>query len=85
MHAGKTIQIYSPSGDPRGVRIAEITTRFVQDAACVHRRGGGLHGPVQAAQQVEGLLERGRGDRVADGEQRQWVDRVEERAGADTG
>lgn len=27
---GKTIQIYSPSGDPRGVRIAEITTRIVQ-------------------------------------------------------
>ncbi len=30
MHAGKTIQIFSPSGDPRGVRIAEITTRIVQ-------------------------------------------------------
>jgi len=30
MHAGKTIQIYCPSGDPRGVRIAEITTRIVQ-------------------------------------------------------
>lgn len=28
--AGKTIQIYCPSGDPRGVRIAEITTRIVQ-------------------------------------------------------
>ncbi|MCC5786921.1 MAG: GIY-YIG nuclease family protein [Phycisphaerales bacterium] len=27
---GKTIQIYCPSGDPRGVRIAEITTRIVQ-------------------------------------------------------
>jgi len=28
--AGKTTQIYCPSGDPRGVRIAEITTRIVQ-------------------------------------------------------
>jgi len=28
--SGKTIQIYCPSGDPRGVRIAEITTRIVQ-------------------------------------------------------
>ncbi|KAA0213813.1 MAG: GIY-YIG nuclease family protein [Leptolyngbya sp. PLA3] len=27
---GKTIQIYCPSGEPRGVRIAEITTRIVQ-------------------------------------------------------
>lgn len=30
MPTGKTIQIYSPSGEPRGVRIAEITTRIVQ-------------------------------------------------------
>jgi hypothetical protein len=28
--AGKTIQIYVPSGDPRGMRIAEITTRIVR-------------------------------------------------------
>lgn len=27
---GKTIQIYCPEGEPRGVRIAEITTRIVQ-------------------------------------------------------
>ncbi len=27
---GKTIQIYCPNGEPRGVRIAEITTRIVQ-------------------------------------------------------
>jgi hypothetical protein len=27
---GKTIQIYCPQGEPRGVRIAEITTRIVQ-------------------------------------------------------
>lgn len=27
---GKTIQIYCPTGEPRGVRIAEITTRIVQ-------------------------------------------------------
>ena len=26
----KTIQIYLPGGDPRGIRIAEITTRIVQ-------------------------------------------------------
>ena len=26
----KTIQIFLPSGDPRGIRIAEITTRIVQ-------------------------------------------------------
>jgi len=26
----KTIQIFLPGGDPRGVRIAEITTRTVQ-------------------------------------------------------
>ena len=30
MLTGKTIQIYCPSGEPRGVRIAEITTRIVQ-------------------------------------------------------
>jgi hypothetical protein len=30
MALGKTIQIYCPSGEPRGVRIAEITTRIVQ-------------------------------------------------------
>jgi len=30
MSAGRTIQIYCPSGEPRGVRIAEITTRIVQ-------------------------------------------------------
>lgn len=29
-HIGKTIQIYCPSGDPRGVRIAEITTSVPQ-------------------------------------------------------
>lgn len=28
--SGKTIQIYCPFGEPRGVRIAEITTRIVQ-------------------------------------------------------
>ena len=28
--APKTIQIFLPSGDPRGIRIAEITTRIVQ-------------------------------------------------------
>jgi predicted GIY-YIG superfamily endonuclease len=28
--SGKTIQIYLPSGDPRGMRIAEITTRIVR-------------------------------------------------------
>ncbi|GAB6037865.1 GIY-YIG nuclease family protein [Fundidesulfovibrio butyratiphilus] len=27
---GKTIQIYLPDGDPRGIRIAEITTRLVK-------------------------------------------------------
>lgn len=27
---GKTIQIYLPGGDPRGIRVAEITTRIVQ-------------------------------------------------------
>ncbi|GAB5406656.1 MAG: GIY-YIG nuclease family protein [Aureliella sp.] len=27
---GKTIQIYLPTGEPRGIRIAEITTRIVQ-------------------------------------------------------
>lgn len=26
----KTIQIFLPSGDPRGIRISEITTRIVQ-------------------------------------------------------
>jgi len=26
----KTIQIYLPGGDPRGMRVAEITTRIVQ-------------------------------------------------------
>ncbi len=26
----KTIQIFLPSGDPHGIRIAEITTRIVQ-------------------------------------------------------
>lgn len=30
MALGKTIQIYCPNGEPRGVRIAEITTRIVQ-------------------------------------------------------
>ncbi len=29
---GQTIQIYCPAGEPRGVRIAEITTRIVQAA-----------------------------------------------------
>lgn len=29
---GQTIQIYCPTGEPRGVRIAEITTRIVQAA-----------------------------------------------------
>lgn len=28
--SAKTIQIFLPSGDPRGLRIAEITTRIVQ-------------------------------------------------------
>ena len=27
---GKTIQIWLPGGDPRGIRIAEMTTRIVQ-------------------------------------------------------
>lgn len=27
---GKTIQIYCPTGEPRGVRIAEIMTRNIQ-------------------------------------------------------
>ena len=26
----KTIQIFLPGGDPRGIRVAEITTRIVQ-------------------------------------------------------
>ena len=26
----KTIQIFLPSGDPRGIRVAELTTRIVQ-------------------------------------------------------
>ncbi len=30
MKSGKTIQIFCPAGEPRGVRIAEITTRIVQ-------------------------------------------------------
>lgn len=30
MALGKTIQIYCPNGEPRGVRIAEVTTRIVQ-------------------------------------------------------
>lgn len=29
-HTAKTIQIFLPSGDPRGLRVAEITTRIVQ-------------------------------------------------------
>jgi hypothetical protein len=28
--APKTIQIFLPSGDPHGIRIAEITTRILQ-------------------------------------------------------
>jgi len=28
--APKTIQIYLPGGDPRGIRVAEVTTRIVQ-------------------------------------------------------
>lgn len=28
--AGKTIQIFLPTGDPSGLRLAEITTRIVQ-------------------------------------------------------
>ncbi len=47
MHAGKTIQIYSPSGDPRGVRIAEITTRIVQAVVVPRAR------LEEAAQRVE--------------------------------
>jgi hypothetical protein len=27
----KTIQIFLPGGDPQGIRIAEITTRIVQE------------------------------------------------------
>ena len=27
---GKTIQIFLPTGEPRGIRIAELTTRIVQ-------------------------------------------------------
>lgn len=30
MSTGKTIQIYCPTGEPRGLRIAEMTTRIVQ-------------------------------------------------------
>ena len=30
MHRPKTIQIFLPTGDPRGVRVAEITTRIVR-------------------------------------------------------
>lgn len=30
MNAAKTIQIFLPSGDPRGIRVAEITTRIVR-------------------------------------------------------
>lgn len=30
MHQGKTIQIYLPDGNPRGIRIAEITSRTIQ-------------------------------------------------------
>lgn len=30
MNTAKTIQIFLPTGDPRGIRIAEITTRIVQ-------------------------------------------------------
>lgn len=26
----KTIQIFLPGGDPRGIRVAELTTRIVQ-------------------------------------------------------
>ena len=33
----KTIQIYLPGGDPRGIRVAEVTTRIVQ----VTQHGGG--------------------------------------------
>ncbi len=40
---GKTIQIFCPAGEPRGVRIAEITTRIVQAVV------------VPRAQLVEGL------------------------------
>jgi hypothetical protein len=29
----KTIQIFLPGGDPRGIRVAEITTRIVQGFA----------------------------------------------------
>ena len=29
-HTPKTIQIFLPSGEPHGIRIAEITTRIVQ-------------------------------------------------------
>lgn len=28
--APQTIQIYLPGGDPRGIRVAEVTTRIVQ-------------------------------------------------------
>ena len=30
MSRPQTIQIYLPGGDPRGIRIAELTTRIVQ-------------------------------------------------------
>ena len=30
MNSPKTIQIFLPNGDPRGIRISEITTRIVQ-------------------------------------------------------
>ena len=30
IHRPQTIQIYLPAGDPRGMRVAEITTRIVR-------------------------------------------------------
>lgn len=38
----KTIQIYLPGGDPRGILVAEVTTRIVQ---VTQHGGGGPAGP----------------------------------------
>lgn len=43
----KTIQIFLPGGDPRGIRIAEITTRIVQVIE-VPRRLSAIIGELKA-------------------------------------
>lgn len=40
--APKNVQIYLPDGDPRGIRVAEVTTRIVQ---VTQHGGGGPAGP----------------------------------------